>query len=184
MSASSKPSSGGCWSRGLGRPGAGPGAGPVGDRHRLDDLSGVDGKHKQGAGFGYTKVLGYHPILATHADSGEVLHARMRKGQANTQYRGARRFIDELVARVRRAGATGPLTMRMDSGFWSNDTDHHVGTGSTCATRWPCATNTKGIGRRDRHHRRGRLGRASTTPPTVKPKSPTPRTPPATAAGR
>src|SRR5690606_39001672 len=76
---------------------------------------------KHGAGYGYTKVLGYHPILATRADTGEVLHARMRKGAANTQ-RGARRFIDELVARVRRSGATGELTMRFDAGFWSNDT--------------------------------------------------------------
>ena len=66
-------------------------------------------------------MLGYHPILATRADTGEVLHARMRKGQANTQ-RGARRFIDEVVARVRRAGATGALTIRVDSGFWANDT--------------------------------------------------------------
>ena len=81
----------------------------------------VIGKHKQGAGYGYTRKLGYHPLLATRADTGEVLHARMRKGSANTQ-RGARRFIDELVARVRRAGATGPLTIRFDSGFWSNDT--------------------------------------------------------------
>ena len=81
----------------------------------------VTGKHKHGAGYGYTKQLGYHPILATRADTGEVLHARMRKGAANTQ-RGARRFIDELVARVRRAGATGELTMRFDAGFWSNDT--------------------------------------------------------------
>ena len=100
--------------------GAGPGAGPL-----VVDLDSticeVEGKQKQGAGFGYTGVLGYHPILACRADTGEVLHARMRKGQANTQ-RGARRFIDELVARVRRAGATGQITMRMDSGFWSNDT--------------------------------------------------------------
>ena len=100
------------------------GGGP-GDRPLVIDVDSticeVDGKHKQGAGFGYTKVLGYHPILATRADSGEVLHARMRKGQANTQ-RGARRFIDELIARVRRAGATGPLTVRVDAGFWSNDT--------------------------------------------------------------
>ena len=81
----------------------------------------VAGKAKGGAAFGYTKVLGYHPILATRADTGEVLHARMRKGSANTQ-RGARRFIDELVARVRRAGATGELTLRFDSGFWANDT--------------------------------------------------------------
>ena len=66
----------------------------------------VAGHLKQGAAFGYTKVLGYHPILATRADTGEIIHARMRKGSANTQ-RGARRFIDELIARVRRAGATG-----------------------------------------------------------------------------
>ena len=32
----------------------------------------------------------------------------------------ARRFIDELVARVRRA--PGGIVMRFDSGFWSNDT--------------------------------------------------------------
>jgi hypothetical protein len=65
--------------------------------------------------------LGYHPILASRADTREVLHARMRKGSANTA-RGARRFIDELVARVRRAGATGEIVMRFDSGFWSADT--------------------------------------------------------------
>jgi hypothetical protein len=100
--------------------GAGPGAKPL-----VIDIDSticeVDGKHKHGAGYGYTHTLGYHPILATRADTGEVLHARMRKGAANTQ-RGARRFIDELVARVRRAGATGELTVRVDSGFWANDT--------------------------------------------------------------
>ena len=81
----------------------------------------VDGDAKQGASFGYTHVLGYHPLLATRADTGEVLHARMRKGSANTQ-RGAVRFINELIARVRRCGASGGLTIRFDSGFWSNDT--------------------------------------------------------------
>jgi hypothetical protein len=100
------------------------GAGPGNDPLVIDidsTICEVAGQAKHGAGFGYTKVLGYHPLLATRADSGEVLHARMRKGAANTQ-RGARRFIDELVARVRRAGATGALTVRVDSGFWSNDT--------------------------------------------------------------
>ena len=122
--------------------GGGPGAGPL-----VIDIDSticeVDGKHKHGAGFGYTKVLGYHPILATRADSGEVLHARMRKGAANTQ-RGARRFIDELVARVRRAGATGQITMRMYSGFWSNDT---ITTLNRLDVRYTMAvrTNTKGI---------------------------------------
>ena len=81
----------------------------------------VSGKTKGGAAFGYTKVLGYHPILATRADTGEIIAARMRKGSANTA-RGARRFIDEIVARVRRCGAAGEVVMRFDSGFWSKDT--------------------------------------------------------------
>jgi len=49
------------------------------------------------------------------------LHARMRKGSANTQ-RGAKRFVEELVARVRRAGASGLLVVRADAGFWSAKT--------------------------------------------------------------
>jgi hypothetical protein len=81
----------------------------------------VCGKAKGGAGYGYTKKLGYHPLIAVRAWTGEVLHVRMRKGAANTQ-RGAVRFVEELVARVRRAGATGELIMRFDSGFWSNAT--------------------------------------------------------------
>ncbi len=100
--------------------GAGPDSGPL-----VIDIDSticeVDGNAKQGAGFGYTHALGYHPLLATRADTGEVLHARMRKGSSNTQ-RGTVRFLEELIARVRRAGATGSLTVRFDSGFWSNDT--------------------------------------------------------------
>ena len=105
------------------------GAGPGAARLVVDvdsTICEVTGKAKQGATFGYTKVLGYHPLLATRADTGEVLHARMRKGSANTQ-RGAGRFIDELVARVRRAGATGEVVMRFDSGFWSNATIASLG---------------------------------------------------------
>ena len=100
--------------------GAGPGA-----RQCVVDLDSticeVCGKAKHGAGFGYTKRLGYHPLLATLAATGELLHVRMRKGAANTQ-RGTKRFIEELVARLRRAGAAGELIMRFDSGFWSNTT--------------------------------------------------------------
>ena len=97
--------------------GAGPGDGPL-----VVDVDSticeVHGSHKQGACYGYTRRLGYHPLLATRADTGEVLHARLRKGAANTA-RGILRFVDELVARLRRAGASGELTFRMDSGFWS-----------------------------------------------------------------
>jgi hypothetical protein len=96
--------------------GAGPGDGMplVVD---IDSFVGeVHGYQKQGAGYGYTKKLGYHPILAVRADTGEVLHIRNRKGKANTQ-RGIARFTDELVARVRRAGHTGQIIIRADSGF-------------------------------------------------------------------
>jgi Transposase DDE domain group 1 len=83
----------------------------------LDSFIGeVHGYGKQGAGYGYTRIYGYHPIIATGADTGEVLHIRCRKGSANTQ-RGAERFVDELLARVRRAGHTGPIILRADSGF-------------------------------------------------------------------
>ena len=78
----------------------------------------VHGDEKQGAAFGYTHVLGYHPLLATRADTGEVLHVRFRKGSAGSG-RGAERFVRELVGRCRRAGAAGPLTLRADSGFYS-----------------------------------------------------------------
>jgi hypothetical protein len=97
--------------------GAGPGDSPM--TIDIDStICEVHGAHKQGAGYGYTHVLGYHPVLATRADTGEVLHLRFRKGSANTQ-RGAQRFVRETVGRVRRAGASGTLTLRADSGFFS-----------------------------------------------------------------
>lgn len=124
----------------------GAGAGP-GDARLVVDVDSticeVAGKQKHGAGYGYTKRLGYHPILATRADTGEVLHARMRKGAANTQ-RGTKRFVEELIARVRRCGAAGEIVCRFDSGFWSNDTIAtlgRLGVGYTMGVR----TNTKGI---------------------------------------
>ena len=78
----------------------------------------VHGKQKRAAGYGYTKVLGYHPLLATRATTGEVLLARMRHGSANTA-RGVDRFVDELVGVLNRAGAAGSRFVRADSGFWS-----------------------------------------------------------------
>lgn len=76
----------------------------------------MHGKKKGGAAYGYTRVLGYHPLLAVRADTGEVLHARLRKGWSQ---RGVKRSCAELVARVRRCGAGGPLTLCADSGFFS-----------------------------------------------------------------
>ena len=97
--------------------GAGPGAGRL--VVDVDSFVGeVCGDRKQGAAYGYTRLLGYHPILATRADTREALHIRLRKGSANTQ-KGIKRFTDELIARVDRAGATGVKLLRADSGFWN-----------------------------------------------------------------
>jgi len=98
------------------------GAGPGEERLVVDVDSFVGevyGADKGGAGYGYTHKLGYHPIVATRAGTGEVLHIRARKGSANTS-RGALRFIEELIPRVARAGASGPKLLRADSGFWNH----------------------------------------------------------------
>jgi hypothetical protein len=66
------------------RAGAGPGDGRL--VIDVDSFVGeVCGRLKHGAAYGYTKLLGYHPILATRAETREVLHIRPRKGSANTQ---------------------------------------------------------------------------------------------------
>jgi len=97
------------------------GAGP-GDGRLIVDVDSfvgeVCGYQKQGAAYGYTRIFGYHPILATRADTREALHIRLRKGSANTQ-KGIKRFCEELVARVERAGASGVKLLRADSGFWN-----------------------------------------------------------------
>jgi DDE family transposase len=97
--------------------GAGPGDGRL--VIDVDSFVGeVCGYLKQGAGYGYTRVFGYHPILATRADTREALHIRLRKGSANTQ-KGIKRFCEELIARVERAGASSVKLLRADSGFWN-----------------------------------------------------------------
>ncbi len=67
--------------------GAGPGAGRL--VIDVDSFVGeVCGRLKQGASYGYTRVLGYHPILATRADTRETLHIRLRRAQ-RTRRRGS-----------------------------------------------------------------------------------------------
>jgi hypothetical protein len=97
------------------------GAGPGKDRLVVDVdsfIGEVHGYKKQGVGFGYTGQRGYHPLMASRADTGEVLHVRLREGKANSS-RGVVRFVDELIARVTRAGATGEKLLRADSAFWN-----------------------------------------------------------------
>jgi hypothetical protein len=78
----------------------------------------VYGKAKQGADYGYTKVRGYHPQIATCAQTGQVIAARMRGGAAGAA-RSAASLLAESVSRLRDAGAQGRLTVRADSAFYS-----------------------------------------------------------------
>jgi Transposase DDE domain group 1 len=100
------------------------GAGPGGEAFTIDVDSSICetyGLAKQGGSkFTYNHVRGYHPLFATAAGTGDVLHTRLRGGNAHTG-RGAASFIIEAVGRVRAAGATGPLTVRADSGFYSRN---------------------------------------------------------------
>jgi hypothetical protein len=99
--------------------GAGPGDGPL--TIDLDStICETYGLRKEGAlHHGYTHVRGYHPLLAVAAGTGDVLMARLREGRANTG-RGAGHFLRETIGRVRHAGATGRLTVRADSGFYTH----------------------------------------------------------------
>ncbi len=98
--------------------GAGPGDDPV----TIDiDSSIVEtyGLAKQGGTkFTYNHVRGYHPLVAVVAGTGDVVHCRQRGGNANSG-RGAAGFLAETFNRLRAAGATGPVTLRADSGFYS-----------------------------------------------------------------
>ncbi|MDP9405209.1 MAG: IS1380 family transposase [Actinomycetota bacterium] len=71
-----------------------------------------------GAKLSYLGVRGYHPLVASLADTGELLHARLRGGNAASG-RGAATFVAETISRVRHAGARGDLTLRADSGFYA-----------------------------------------------------------------
>ena len=79
------------------------------------------GLDKEGARHhNYSGQRGYHPLVAVAAGTGDVLMVRLRRGRANTA-RGAAHFLRETVSRVHDAGATGQLTVRADSGFYTHD---------------------------------------------------------------
>jgi len=76
----------------------------------------VFGAAKQGAAYGHTGVLGYHPLVAVRDDTGEVLHTRMRSGSSQ---RGHARFVVETLARLSRLVPDTEVTLRADAGFFS-----------------------------------------------------------------
>ena len=89
----------------------------------------VCGKAKHGACYAHSGVLGYHPLVAVRADTGEVLHSRMRSGSSQ---RGHEHFARETLARVRRLAADARVTVRADSGFFSYDMIAAIGAHNAC----------------------------------------------------
>jgi hypothetical protein len=98
------------------------GAGPGEEPFTIDVDSSIHetyGLAKQGGThFTYNHVRGYNPLYAVAAGTGDVLHTRLRSGNAHSA-RGAASFLTETFGRVRTAGATGPIVLRADSGFYN-----------------------------------------------------------------
>jgi hypothetical protein len=88
----------------------------------------VYGHHKQGAGFGHTKIQGKSLLIrglnalaatiSTPLGAPVVAGTRLRGGTANSA-RGAASFVAESVGTARAAGCTGTIVVRMDSAFYS-----------------------------------------------------------------
>ena len=93
--------------------GAGPGTDPV-----IIDVDSticeVSGKTKAGAAYGHTGESGYHPLVAARAETGEVLHTRLRKGspKAATPTSSPRRSTEPGADAYHRAHATVELAIR------------------------------------------------------------------------
>jgi Transposase DDE domain group 1 len=87
--------------------GAGPGQEPFtidvdSSIHETYGLAKEGGTH-----FTYNHVRGYNPLYAVAAGTGDVLHTRLRGGNAHSG-RGAAGFLTETFARVRRRGPAVP----------------------------------------------------------------------------
>jgi hypothetical protein len=79
----------------------------------------VYGYAKQGAEYGYTRVRGLHPLLATLSTpiaAPVIVGTRLRRGSAGSA-KGAAGFVAEAITTVRQTGAIGVLLARMDSAF-------------------------------------------------------------------
>lgn len=63
---------------------------------------------------------GYHPLLAVISGTGDIAHARLRRGRSNDAT-AAPVFITETISRLRQAGASGEVVLRADSGFYLHD---------------------------------------------------------------
>jgi hypothetical protein len=88
-----------------------------------DTIKATYGYQKEGAGYGYSKVKGLNAlfaIIATPLSAPLIAATRLRKDSTNSP-KGASRLVADALATVKRAGATGLITMRADSAYYAHD---------------------------------------------------------------
>ena len=88
-----------------------------------DTIKATHGYHKQGAGYGYTKVKRLNALLAivsTPTAAPVIAATRLRRGGTNSA-RGAAKFVADALATARACGAGGLVTLRADSAYYAHD---------------------------------------------------------------
>ena len=89
-----------------------------------DTIRETHGYHKQGAGYGYSKVKGLNALVATISTptSAPLIAAtRLRKGNVASAH-GAARLIGDTLATLRKATTPGLVIVRADSAYFNHDT--------------------------------------------------------------
>src|SRR5664280_2295906 len=89
-----------------------------------DTIRETHGYHKQGAGYGYSKVKGLNALVATISTptSAPLIAAtRLRKGNVASAH-GAARLIGDTLATLRKAITPGLVIVRADSAYFNHDT--------------------------------------------------------------
>lgn len=87
-----------------------------------DTIVEVHGYQKQGSGYGYSGVRGLNALLATASTEDTapvIIGQRLRKGGTNSA-RGAKRFVTDALATLKRTGTTGPVLCRFDSAYYGH----------------------------------------------------------------
>ena len=105
-----------------------------------------------GAKFTYNHVRGYHPLFAAMAGTGDVVAVPACGAATPTPAGGGRLSDRDVQPGAPAAGATGPLVLRADSGFYSRNV---VDACASADVRFSITAKLhQGAPQRDRGHRR------------------------------